>query len=106
MQITIDVEKDDMEKALNTVAIEYKPHELNQITPFMKLAQSVLLAYEAEKNKIQVGDWVRAHQNRVFKVSKIGELFLSDPMGFFEYDKKNAKKLSEPLQELLKKEIG
>lgn len=85
MKITIDVT--DEECAIVKTSIH----------PYGCIIDKVLTAYEAEKNKIQVGDWHYQSGERIWKA--LDETEAKDA------NQNMHKRLSQPLQDLLKKEI-
>jgi len=106
MKITIDVEEDVMEYLRNKAVFEYPKDNYEYVHKMQTITVKALQAYEAEKNKIQVGDWARTHDNRVFKVSHIdNELMAHDSTGMYQYAYDSLKKLSPEAQAILNKEI-
>ena len=87
------------------VTIEVTEDDLTSNDPSYLLGQKVWLAYEKEKNKIQVNDWVKVNDsNRIFKVlDLVGGDVRYDATAYWSVDL--CTKLSQPLQDMLNKEI-
>ena len=101
-QITIDLKEDDL----------YPPNLDTGIIITVETYNKLKNAYEKEKNKIQVGDWVSITEigyNCFFKVKGIDEanglLLMSDIEAQY-MQKDDCTKLSPELQAALNKEIG
>jgi len=95
MKVTIEVTEEDYQ-TLSKMAREGRatPHDIQ-----------LQEAYEKEKNKIQVGDWVKVGE-KVFccrKANNSNELFKDDIGEHWNPD--NLVRLSQPLQDMLNKEI-
>lgn len=95
-QVTIDVSEEEMG--------DWSLQNGNSVMGKVKRA------YEAEKNKIRVGDWFLFKLGAdlaVYKAERVNELAKTiTRAGYSDYSPHYCTKLSQPLQDLLNKEMA